>query len=132
MPGGPCGPPHPPVDVKESSMPPTRLGLALACAAAIALTARACTRNKTARMKTTTGSRTYSSPEPYYTGSEVSGDTAFLQAAAMDGWGEIELSNLALRQSSRMDVRELAQQMINDHTLANNRILELARARNII
>lgn len=64
-------------------------------------------------------------------GGEASLATSFLKEAAMSGHAEIELSNIALRQATRPEVRDFAQRMVDDHTAANNRAMELARARNI-
>jgi putative membrane protein len=103
-------------------------------AAAAAMTLTACNRdNKTTTtqhsMSGATSSRTYGTNE---SGSmRNTSDAAFLQQAAMGGRAEVELSQMALRQSSRQDVRDLAQHMITDHTAANQQVQQLADARGI-
>jgi putative membrane protein len=106
--------------------------LAAGAAAAMALTG--CNKdNKTNQhsMKSSTSStnRTYGTTE---SGSmRNSNDAAFLQQAAMAGRAEIELSQAALRQASRQDVRDFAQRMISDHTAANQQVQQLADSRGI-
>ncbi|MES1023834.1 DUF4142 domain-containing protein [Gloeocapsa sp. BRSZ] len=47
-------------------------------------------------------------------------DRQFFIQAAQGGIAEVMLGELALRQASSQSVRDYAQQMINDHTQANN------------
>jgi predicted outer membrane protein len=56
---------------------------------------------------------------------------AFLISAYQDGTAEIALSNLALQNASDADVKIFAQRMIEDHTLTNTEIRQLAQAKNI-
>lgn len=104
-------------------------------AAAAALSLTACNRdNKTTStqhsMSGTTSGRTYGTNESGSTRSN-STDAAFLQQAAMGGRAEVELSQLALRQSTRQDVRDFAQHMIADHTAANQQVQQLADSRGL-
>ncbi|MCD6024404.1 MAG: putative outer membrane protein [Fibrobacteria bacterium] len=53
---------------------------------------------------------------------------AFLKTASHNGRAEISLANLALRMASNPDIQAFAKHMIEDHTAANNRIMDLAKA----
>jgi putative membrane protein len=106
----------------------TSTWIAAACIAALA-TAGCNKSHKTAKSSGGT-TRTYSSNEPGP--AMVPADVSFLQYAAMGGHGEIELASIAARQASRADVRDYAQMIVNDHTMANNQIGDLAVARGIV
>ena len=58
-------------------------------------------------------------------------EPSFLYRAFQDSTGEILLSKLALSKSSNVDVRQFAQKMINDHTLLNGQIEQLAQTKNV-
>jgi putative membrane protein len=60
-------------------------------------------------------------------------DRTFMITAAQSNLAEVELSQLALRQSTRAsnEVQQYAQQMIQDHTLANNRLSQLASQKDV-
>lgn len=58
-------------------------------------------------------------------------DIAFLQAAAMSGNAEIELSDLATHQGASEQVRRFARMMVDDHTSLNSEIVQLARSMNV-
>jgi putative membrane protein len=51
----------------------------------------------------------------------------FVDAAAKGGINEIESSKLALEKSSATDVKQFAQQMVDDHTKANQELAALAK-----
>lgn len=53
------------------------------------------------------------------------GDRLFLQQAADDGVAEIALAQLALKQGTSQQVRQLAQQLLDDHTQANRELVTL-------
>jgi putative membrane protein len=53
---------------------------------------------------------------------------AFLKTASHNGMAEVSLANLALRMASNPDIQAFAKHMIEDHTAANNRIMDLAKA----
>jgi predicted outer membrane protein len=57
--------------------------------------------------------------------------SAFLIAAYQDGLEEIQLSQLALQKATDNDVRQFAQQMVDDHTMTNARIATLAQQKGI-
>lgn len=59
-------------------------------------------------------------------------DRQFFIQAAQGGIAEVMLGELALRQASSQSVRDYAQQMINDHTQANNELLKLATAKGVV
>lgn len=58
---------------------------------------------------------------------EASTADSFVAQAAASGLFEIESSRLALDRSNLESVRQFANQMIQDHTLANQRLMTLAR-----
>lgn len=55
----------------------------------------------------------------------------FVDDASAKGIAEIETSKLALQKSSSQDVKTFAQQMIDDHTKANQKLAQLARDKNL-
>lgn len=58
-------------------------------------------------------------------------DAAFLVKATESNMLEIELGHLALRIASHQDVKNYAQMMVDDHTKANEKVKELALAKNV-
>ena len=52
----------------------------------------------------------------------------FVKNAARDGMAEVALANLALQMASNPDIQSFAKHMIEDHTMANDRLAELATA----
>jgi putative membrane protein len=68
------------------------------------------------------------------TGSErmlATPDVAFAINAAQSGTAEIKMGQLALSKSANPAVRKFGQQMIDDHTKANDRLKEIARQQSI-
>jgi putative membrane protein len=57
---------------------------------------------------------------------------AFLELAAQDGMTEVQLGELALRNSKNPQVRQFAQQMIDDHGKANTELMGIAHRKNVI
>jgi putative membrane protein len=53
-------------------------------------------------------------------------DDQFVDKASAAGLAEVNLANIALKKASSPDVRQFAQQMIDDHTRANRELLALA------
>ena len=53
------------------------------------------------------------------------GDRQFLQQAADDGAAEVSLAQLALKQAKSQQVRQLAQQLLDDHMQANRELVTL-------
>lgn len=60
-----------------------------------------------------------------------SSDRLFMQRAAQGNMAEIRLSQLALQRASSDDVKQYAQQMIDQHTQANNQLMQLASQKNV-
>ena len=56
-------------------------------------------------------------------------DRDFVIRAAQGGFAEVGLSRLALERSTDNQVRQFARQMIKDHTDANRRLAQLAKAK---
>lgn len=69
--------------------------------------------------RTTTARRTSSS------------DSSFLRNAAQEGMTEVELARVAQDQASSPEVRQLAQQMLDDHSNSNQRLRQIARDQNV-
>lgn len=59
-------------------------------------------------------------------------DASFVEQAAMANVSEIKMSELAVSQSTNTAVRELAQQMIDDHTKAFDSLKEIAKNKGIM
>ncbi|MFN2453408.1 MAG: DUF4142 domain-containing protein [Pyrinomonadaceae bacterium] len=56
-------------------------------------------------------------------------DAKFVMEAAMGGMAEVEAGRLALQRSSSDAVKQFAQQMIDDHTKANEELMQLASSK---
>ena len=56
-------------------------------------------------------------------------DASFVEDAFVGGEAEVRLSQLALRQSSDPAVKQLAQQMVDDHTKANDALRQVAESK---
>ncbi len=59
-------------------------------------------------------------------------DASFFEEAFVGGEAEVRLSQLALRQSSDPAVKQLAQQMIDDHTKANDALRQVAESKGFV
>lgn len=59
-------------------------------------------------------------------------DQHFLADAAAGGAYEVQSSRLALQKSNDTNLKQIANQMINDHTAANDKITLLARDKNMV
>jgi putative membrane protein len=57
----------------------------------------------------------------------ASGDKDFLENAAQSGHAEVEGSKMAQSKSSNADVKQFADQMVQDHTKANEELMALAK-----
>ena len=55
----------------------------------------------------------------------------FVRKASADGTAEVELAQIALRNTQAPDVRAFAQRMIDDHSAANQKLAALAAQRNL-
>src|SRR5216110_2197491 len=56
---------------------------------------------------------------------------SFMTKAAQDGMTEVALGNLALQKSQNEQVRSFAQQIVTDHTSANQELTALAASKNV-
>ncbi|WP_280156240.1 DUF4142 domain-containing protein [Piscinibacter sp. XHJ-5] len=64
-------------------------------------------------------------------GKLASADVAFLKQAAQGGLAEVESSKLAVSKASNTQVKGFAQQMVDDHTKANEELKALASAKGV-
>ncbi|HET6553676.1 MAG TPA: DUF4142 domain-containing protein [Dyella sp.] len=60
-------------------------------------------------------------------GTVSSGDQQFFAKASSDGAAEVKMGQLAMQKASSPRTRELAQQLVKDHTQANKELLALAQ-----
>jgi putative membrane protein len=58
-------------------------------------------------------------------------DRQFMSKAAQGGMAEVELSRLALQRSRSNQVKQFAQQMIQDHSQANAQLMQLAQQKGV-
>ncbi|GAX34986.1 DUF4142 domain-containing protein [Nodularia sp. NIES-3585] len=54
-------------------------------------------------------------------------DRIYMQEAAQAGMAEVEMAKLALEKSDNENIKQYAQQMIQDHTLLNEELIQLAQ-----
>ncbi|MDQ6785223.1 MAG: DUF4142 domain-containing protein [Acidobacteriota bacterium] len=64
-------------------------------------------------------------------GSEAANSSSFTTKAAQGGMSEVLLGNLALAKGQSADLKQFAQQMIDDHTRANNDLKEIAAKKSV-
>ena len=62
---------------------------------------------------------------------QASNQDSFMREAAESGMAEVMLGNLALQKSQNEQVRSFAQQMVSDHTAANEELKALAASKNV-
>jgi putative membrane protein len=60
-----------------------------------------------------------------------SADAAFAMKAAQGGKAEVQLGQLAAQKASNPDVKAFGQQMVDDHTKANEKLKSVAQAQNM-
>jgi putative membrane protein len=60
-----------------------------------------------------------------------SADHKFMMTAAMGGMAEVEMARLALQKSSNDSVKQYAQKMIDDHTMAGDELRRLASMKGV-
>lgn len=58
-------------------------------------------------------------------------DRAFLRKAALDGLAELRLAKLASEKAENVEVKQLAFRLIDDHTSANNKLVQLAGVKGV-
>lgn len=59
------------------------------------------------------------------------GDRRFVTRAADDGQAEVQLAQLAAQKASNPDVRNYAQQLVDQHTQVNSELMDIASSRNL-
>ncbi len=59
-------------------------------------------------------------------------DQKFMMMAAQGGMSEIEMARMALQKSSNDAVKQYAQKMIDDHTMAGDELKQLASAKGVM
>jgi len=62
---------------------------------------------------------------------QMSEDQAFVRGAASGGMFEVQAAKLALQKAQRPEVKEFAQKIIDDHTKANQRLMQIAQSKQI-
>lgn len=62
---------------------------------------------------------------------QASNQDSFMREAAESGMAEVMLGNLALQKSQNEQVRSFAQQMVSDHTAANEELKALAASKSV-
>lgn len=66
------------------------------------------------------------------TGAELpQADMQFVEKAAGDGKAEVELGEMAVDKASAQEVKDFAQRMIDDHTQANEQLIEIAEQKQL-
>lgn len=59
------------------------------------------------------------------------GDRRFVTKAADDGQEEVQLAQLATQKATNPEVKQFAQQMVDQHTQVNSQLLSLAESKNV-
>jgi putative membrane protein len=76
-----------------------------------------------------TGNANRGSSQGNSTRSSNSADTKFAMTAAQDGMTEVELGRLAVQKGTSDGVKQFGQRMIDDHTNANQQLMQLASSK---
>lgn len=58
-------------------------------------------------------------------------DRKFMMAAAEGGMSEVEMAKVALQKASSDSVKQFAQKMIDDHTMANDKLKQIAESKGV-
>lgn len=64
-------------------------------------------------------------------GATATPDSAFYKQAAEGGLSEVDQGNLAQQKSSKQSVKDFGAMMVKDHSAANEKLKEIAAAKNI-
>ncbi|MFL6664561.1 MAG: DUF4142 domain-containing protein, partial [Rhizobacter sp.] len=64
-------------------------------------------------------------------GSLTGADRKFATQAASDGLAEVALGNLAQQKASSEQVKQFASRMVQDHTNANNELMQIASTKGV-
>jgi putative membrane protein len=62
---------------------------------------------------------------------QMSEEQAFVRGAASGGMMELQAAKLALQKAQRPEVKEFAQKLIDDHTKANQKLMQIAQSKQI-
>ncbi len=76
-------------------------------------------------------SRGHESASTRGSANRLTGDNNFATKAAQGGMAEVQLGNLAKEHASSSDVKNFGQQMVDDHTKANDELKSIAAKKNI-
>jgi putative membrane protein len=103
--------------------------------AAVSGGARASTSGSTAGQATPTPGSSMTAPQTA-TPSAAAGtltepEQTFMKKAAVSDLTEIETSRIAVQKASKPDIKQFAQQMIEDHTKLSNSMKQIASAKNV-
>jgi putative membrane protein len=58
-------------------------------------------------------------------------DTDFMNQAALGGLAEVQMGQLAAQKATKPDIRQFAQQMVDQHTQVNQQLTQLAQSKNV-
>ena len=58
-------------------------------------------------------------------------DSTFMKEAAADGVAEVQMGQMAMKKSSDVDVKKLAQRIVDDHTKTNDALRTLAESKQV-
>jgi len=62
---------------------------------------------------------------------QLTEDQAFVRGAASGGMMEVQAGKLALQKAQKPEIKEFAQKLIDDHTKANQRLMQIAQSKQI-
>lgn len=104
-----------------------KLALSAACGALLTVSLMACSSMDTDGDSSSEGMQSSNT-----SGSELSAtDKQFITEAATGGMAEVKTAELALQKTSNDAVRQFAQHMIEDHTKANQQLMQIASAKGV-